>query len=435
MTFLVTCAAGVLASLAPAWQTLRVQPLELLAGSERAGGVRAGRGPGLLVAAQIALALVLLSATGLLVKSLGRVARVPLGFAPNDLLFVQVTLPEAKYTGVAARRVFFDALLARVRAIPGVESASLVEYPPLAGAPHTKLTVAGRPPLPEDHQPLVSRAITASGYFRTLGAQLLSGRDFDDAAPPDAPLTAVVNRSLGRIFFPDENPIGKRVKLRGGTSEAEIVGVVEDVKQQPLELGTEPMIFLPLHQTGSDLFPPNYMNLAIRTGVPLAAVAGALRREVSAIDPGQPLPELTTMDALLSTATARRRLTTGLFSGFSALALALSLLGIYGVAAHAVSLRRREIAVRMAVGASRARVLRDVLILGSRWIAPGLLLGAAGAWAAGRALAGQLFEVHAADALNIARSAAALGVVAVLACLVPARRATRIDPAVALRTP
>jgi putative ABC transport system permease protein len=369
------------------------------------------------------------------VKSLGRVASVPLGFSPGDLLFVQVTLPEAKYPGIAARRVFFDALLERVNAIPGVRSSSLVEYPPLAGAPHTKLTIVGRAPVPVDQKPLVLRALTAPGYFKTLGARLVAGRDFDAAAAPDAPLTAVVNRSLARTFFPGESPIGKRVKLRGGTSEAEIVGVVDDVKQQALEQGIEPMIFLSLRQVGPDLFPPNYMNLAVRTERPLEDVAAALRREVRALDPGQPLPEIKTMGALLSTATARRRLTTGLFSGFSALALALALLGIYGVAAHAVSLRRREIAVRMAVGASRAHVLREVLARGSRWIAPGLVVGAFGGWAAGRALAGQLFEVNGADVLNIARSAGVLGVVALLACLLPARRASRIDPAVALRTP
>ncbi len=177
------------------------------------------------------------------------------------------------------------------------------------------------------------------------------------------------------------------------------------------------------------------MNLAIRTSLPMASVAESLRREVSAIDPGEPLPEMTTMAAMLSTATARRRLTTGLFSGFSALALLLCLLGIYGVVAHSIFLRRREIGVRMALGASRGQVLENVLRLGARWIVPGLALGTIGSYFAGRALESQLFGVEGVDPLHFAAAAVILGGIAFVACLLPAQKATRIDPATTLRTP
>jgi putative ABC transport system permease protein len=434
---LVTALAGVLAGLAPAWQTLRTDPKSFLAEGERgaAGGRRTGWGQGLLVTVQIALALVLLSAAGLLLRSLERVNELKLGFSPADLLFVQITLPDAKYPGVAERRVFFEGLLERVRGLRGVESAALVEYPPTAGAPHTKLTVEGQAPLPPDKQPLVERLIASAGYFRTLETRFVAGKDFDPRLAPSAPLTAIVNRSLAALYFPGQDPLGKRLRLRSGSSPLEIVGVVEDIQQDPLEAGVEPAVFLFQHQVGLEQSPPNFMNLAIRTGLPLAGVAASLRREVRAIDPGEPLPEMTTMPAMLATATARRRLTTGLFSGFSALALLLCLLGIYGVVAHSVFLRRREIGVRMALGASRGQVLENVLRRGARWIVPGLALGAIGSYFAGRALASQLFEVDATGSLHFAAAAALLGAVAFAACLLPARKAVRIDPAKTLRTP
>jgi putative ABC transport system permease protein len=434
---LVTALAGILAGLAPAWQTLQTDPKTFLAEGERgaAGGVRSNWGQGLLVTVQVALALVLLSAAGLLLRSLQHVNRLDLGFAPDHLLFVQVTLPEAKYPGVTERRVFFEDLLDRVRRIPGAQSAGLIEYPPTAGAPHMALSVEGRPPLPPEQQTLVLRGITSAGYLPTLQVHFLAGHDFDPQTAPDAPPTAIISRSLQDLVFPGENPLGRHIRLRGSTSSVEIIGVVEDIQQNPPEDGTEPMIFLSQHQAGPDLSPPNYMNLAIRTSLPMTGMAASLRREVHALDPGEPLPEMTTMSTLLATATARRRLTTGLFSGFSALALVLSLLGIYGVVAHSIFLRRREIGVRMALGASRGQVLGNILRLGARWIVPGLVLGAVGAYFAGRALVSQLFEVAADDWLHFTAAAAVLGGIAFLACLLPARKATRIDPATTLRMP
>jgi putative ABC transport system permease protein len=435
----VTALAGVLAGLAPAWQTLATDPKSFLAEGERgaAGGRRTGWNgwsQGLLVTAQIALALVLLSAAGLLLRSLARVNELKLGFAPDDLVFVQITLPDAKYPGAAPRRVFFEGLLERVRGVPGVQSAALIEYPPTAGAPHTKLTVEGQAPLPPDKQPLVQRLIASAGYFRTLQTRLLAGRDFDPRLASNAPLTAIVNRSLAALYFPGQDPLGKRLHLRGGNTTAEVVGVVEDIQQDPLEDGVSPTVFLFQHQVSAEQSPPNFMNLALRTSLPVAGVAASLRREVRAIDPGEPMPEVTTMATMLRAATARRRLTTGLFSGFSALALVLSLMGIYGVVAHSVFLRRREIGVRMALGASRGRVLENVLKGGARWILPGLALGAVGAWFAGRAIASQLFEVEP-GSLHLAAAAAILGAIAFAACLLPARKAVRIDPARTLRTP
>jgi putative ABC transport system permease protein len=432
---LVTTLAGVLAGLGPAWQTLRTDPKTFLTEGERgAVGKRASWGQGLLVTFQIALALVLLSAAGLLLRSLHRVNGMQLGFDPDHLVFVQITLPDAKYPGAVERRGFFEGLLERVRHLPGVETASLTSDAPTTGASHTKVTVVGQPAPPPDKQPLVIRELASTDYFKTLKTHFVAGHDFDPKIPDTAPMTAVVNRSLQDFYFPGQSAVGQRLMLRGGI-EAEIIGVVDDIQQEALESGMGPMVFLFHHQVGPDMSPPSSLQLAIRTNLPVSGVAEAVRREVAAMDPGQPVPEIQTMAELLSAGTARRRLTTGLFSAFSGLALVLSLLGIYGVVAHSIFLRRREIGVRMALGANKGQVLGNVLRLGARWIVPGLVLGAAGSYFAGRALGSELFEVEGTDWLHFTSSAAILGAIAVLACLIPARKATRIDPATTLRTP
>ncbi|MFN7942213.1 MAG: ADOP family duplicated permease [Thermoanaerobaculia bacterium] len=431
-----TALAGLLAGLAPAGQTLRTDPRVFLVdgdrGSTAGGGTRWAQG--LLVTAQVALALALVSAAGLLVRSWQRVERFDLGFASADLAVVQVTLPEAKYPDLATRRRFFAALVERVRALPGVESAGLVEYPPTVGAPHTTVEVEGVPVAP-DERPLVSRLLASPGYLPTLGVRFVAGRDFDPRAAADAPPTAIVTRAFVARVLSGHEPLGARLVLRGGAAPVEIVGVVEDLQQDPVEAGREPLVFLSQPQAGPELFPPNFFHLVVRSPLAPAAMAEALRGAVRELDPGEPLPEVATMSSILAAANGRRRLSTGLFSGFAALALGLCLLGIYGVIAHWISLGRREIGVRMALGARPSRVLLEVLARGARWILPGLVLGAGGALLAGRALAAQLFEIEPLDVGHVVAAAALLALVAFAACLLPAREATRVDPASALRLP
>ncbi len=433
--FLLTTLAGVLAGLAPAWQTLRTDPRSFLAERNASGGTggTGGLGQGLLVTLEIALALTLFSAAGLLLRSLAQVNGMDLGLVPANLMFVDVTLPAARYPGATERRIFFEQLVERLRGLPGVSAAALVEHPPTVGASHMRLSVEGQAPVPTDRQPLVTRLFTGAGYFRTLQTRFLAGHDFDPGIAPNAPLTGIVGRSFRDTYFRGQNPVGRHLRL--GSATVEIVGVVEDIQQNPLETDREPLVFLFHHQVGAELSPPDAMSLAVRSALPAASVADSVRRVVHGLDPGEPLPEMTTLASLLRAATARRRLTTGLFAGFSALALLLCILGIYGVVAHSISLRRREIGVRMALGARPGQVLWSVLRRGARSIVPGLALGALASYFAGRGLQSQLFEVPATDLLHFTATAAILGAVAFLACLVPGQQATRIDPAVTLRTP
>jgi putative ABC transport system permease protein len=437
-TLVVTLVAGLISGLLPAWQTLGTDPKRFLAEGERgSSGGGALLGQGLLVTLQVAIALLVLSTAGLLLRSLHRVNSMDLGLTPENLLLVQVTLPAAKYPSPTERAVFFDQLLERVRALPGVKAVGLVDYPPISSAPQTTVTAEGQAPLPPDKQQLVFRGIASSGYFAALNTRFLSGHDFDPHLAADAPLVGIINRSLRDHYFPGQNPIGKHLALRGGQFQLEVVGVVENIQQQPLEAGKgEPMYFLYNRQVKPEMSPSPFLQLAIRTGLPIASVAGSVRREVAGIDPSQPLPEMTSMSEMLAGQTSQRRLVAELSSGFSLLALGLCLLGIYGLVAQTVNLRRREIGIRMALGSAMSQVLGSVVRRGAMWIAPGLLLGGLLAYVvATKLLTSQLFEVAANDLGHFALAATALAGVALLACVVPARRATRIDPSKTLRQP
>src|SRR6185369_7272593 len=230
---LVTAVSGLLAGLAPAWQKLRTDPKSFLSAGERgaAGGRRSGWAQGLLVTVQVALALVLLSASGLLLRSLHRVNGVPLGFDPAGLQFVEITLPEAKYPSAAARRACFEQLVDRVRQIPGVQSAALVDRAPTTSASHFRMRLEGGPPEPAEKQPLVLLTFAGDGYFTTLRTRLLAGHDFDPGIAASAPLSAIVNRSFRDRYFSGQSPLGRRLELSGVPAAVEIIGVVEDIQQ------------------------------------------------------------------------------------------------------------------------------------------------------------------------------------------------------------
>jgi putative ABC transport system permease protein len=267
------------------------------------------------------------------------------------------------------------------------------------------------------------------GFFRTVQARLVKGGDFDPRLPPDAPITAVINETMARQYFQGQNPVGKRLIL--GKHPVEIVGVTQDVQQLGPDVRNTPGFFLPLRHLGE--LPMLVMHLLVRTTLPPARVAASVRREVLAVDPEQPMADVETLEEVVADAVAGRRLTVGLLSGFSAVALILCALGIYGLIAHSVTARRQEIGVRMALGAQSGQVLGTVMRQGFRWVLIGLAAGLAAALLLARTLSGALYAVSARDPLGYLIAPLLLGLVALLACYLPARRAARVEPAVTLR--
>jgi putative ABC transport system permease protein len=421
---------GVLFSLAPAFQTLKTEASSQLRGSlQKPGARRRNRAQATLVVVEVALALTLLIAAGLLIASFRRLSSVDIGFNPARLMTMQISLPSTKYPEVEQQRVFFNQLLDRVRALPGVTSAALSDYLPVEGTARSMFSVEGKPPASPEEQPVAWRMVVSPGYFDTLEARFAGGHDFDAQAAPDAPMTVVVNEALARQHFAGENPVGKRLLLRADLP-AEIVGVVRDIHQYGQDMKAEPQFYLPSRQMPRAV---PFMQLLVRTSLPPESVAGSVRQAVRALDNEQPVADLRTMEDIIAGTLATRRLTIQLLSGFSAVALALCLLGLYGVLAHLVTTRTHEISVRMALGARPGQVLSLVVRQGLRWVISGIVLGLAAALALARVLESFLFEVSVHEPAYFVGAPVLLALVALLASWVPARRAARIAPARALK--
>jgi putative ABC transport system permease protein len=431
-TLLLALLTGVLFSLIPALQSLRTEATTQLKESSRGStaGPRRGRLQGLMVAVEVALALVLLIGSTLLIQSFRRLSRVDLGFNPSGLLTMQVSLPSAKYPDREHQRVFFESVLERARALPGVESAAVTDFLPVVGSAKSPFGIEGDPEVSIREMPIAWLTDVSPGYFRTMQAKIVKGRDFDPAAPPDGPGSAVINESMARQYFAGREPVGRWLLV--GKRRLEIVGVVRDLQQLGPDVEKTPGFFLSLRQGGQAL-PVPAMYLVLRTSLPPSQVAASVRQAVRAVDPSQPVAEVQTMEGIVDDALAGRRMTTGLLTGFSAVALVLCALGIYGLVSHSVTSRRQEIGVRMALGAQRGQVLAGVVRQGFRWVVAGLVVGLAGALLLSRTLAGMLYAVSAHDPLYYVATPLVLGAVALLACWLPARRAAEVEPAVTLR--
>ena len=381
-----------------------------------------------LVVGQVAASLVLMAGAGLLAQTLWRLQRVDPGFNPHGLLAAAIYLPDTRYPDDPRQVAFFADLLERARRLPGVLSAGAVTTLPLspAGIDHDMpFSVEGQvTPAAEE----ADFRIASPGYFRTLGTPLLSGREFEERDDASAPGVAIVNRTFAERFLAGEPSLGRRVRLGQRGRPYEVVGVVGEVRHRALDRAPRPELYVSYRQMqyGS-------MTVLLRTAGDPSVLAAPLKREVLALDPGQPLTSLSTMDALLSDSLSARRFQALLLGSFAATALALSALGLYGLLAHSVRQRTPEIGVRMALGARPADVVRLIVRGGLGLAALGVALGLAGALAATRVLDGLLFQVPTRDPLTLAAAGALLLAIALLACALPARRASRIDPARALR--
>jgi len=426
----ITLLTGLIFGAAPALQTSRVDLNDTLKeGGRGSGGVRS-RARSLLVVSEIALSLVVLVGAGLMIQSFLRLKRVNIGLNAHNVLTASISLPRTKYKE-DQRATFFKQLLERVRSLPGVEAASATATVPLSGDGWGRsLTVEGFPVLPVGQAPMIQHTVVTPGYFRTMGIPLLSGRDFNDADAKDSPNVTIIDERLAREYWPNESPIGKRIRF-GPPEDNEpwhtIVGVVGAVRHQRMQEDTRKSVYLP-HQK----IPVGGLALMARTSSNPEDLAGAIRREVAQLDPDLPV-SVSTMDEVVAESIWQPRLYATLFGAFAGGALLLALIGIYGVMAFLVQTRTHEIGVRMALGATTRDVFKLIVGRGMKLTAVGVLIGVAGAIALTRLMHSLLFNTSATDPVTFIVISLLLCSAAFLACYLPARRAAKVDPLVALR--
>ncbi len=427
--WVVTLVTGLAIGLLPAWQAARVNVNETLKEASRGstGGGQRLRG-GLLVA-EVSLSLVLLIAAGLLLTSFTRLQRVEPGFEPAGVFTAQLALSPQRYEGDSLV-AFYEQLYQRLSSLPGATSAALTDRVPLTGAQTpAPVAVVGRPVPPMSERPQANRHLVSPRYFSTLGIPIRAGRDFDERDSARVPHVSIVNETFARQHFPGEDPIGRTLITGMGQMPSQIVGLVADVRSTSLNTPPEADYFLPALQR-----PETFTNILVRTTIAPAAMAPAVREALRAVDPNLPLLEPDTLEARIAETMAARRLALLLLASFAALALLLASLGVYSVMANLVAYRTNEIGIRMALGASPGAVMRMVLGHSRRLTLAGIVLGGAAALAVSRLMQQALFEVDAADPLVYLAVAATLLLVAEGASFFPARRATRVDPVIALRS-
>ncbi|MBX3280232.1 MAG: ABC transporter permease [Acidobacteria bacterium] len=432
-----TCAVslltGVVFGLAPALQAARIDLHVALKEGGRSSTSRRHLS-NTFVVAEIALALMLLIGAGLTLKSFLHLQQVAPGFNPDGVLTMRLLLPFESYPQNEQRVAFYQQALERIAALPGVESVGAASLLPMAGGSSSG-TVSAENSAVGPNDPVVESEmrIATADYFKTMGIALLDGRAFTEADAAGAPPVAIIDENFARRFYPDENPIGKRIR-RGRLDSANpwttIVGVVRHVRNQRLDIDSLSQVYFPFYQQ-----PGNFnMSLAIRTSVgdPLA-LSASVRAAIQTVDRNQPVFQVRTLRRIVADSVAPRRLVMQLLGAFAVVAIVLSAIGIYGVVAYAVSQRAHEWGIRLALGARSRDVLRLVLVQGMKLALGGVAIGLMSAWAMTRWLSSVLYNVSATDAGTFAVVALLLAGVALLACWIPARRATRVDPTVALR--
>jgi predicted permease len=434
-TMAVSLVTGIVFGLVPALEATRFNLNDSLKeGGKGAGGQSAGsrRLRSILVVAEVALALVLLISAGLLVKSFARLQKIDAGFNTENVLTMVLRLPTARYKEDPQIVGFFRQAKERIRALPGVRSVGMVNFLPLYGGlgSSTHFAIEGRPAPPPGEGPGTNVRVADSGYFGAMSIPLLRGRNFTDVEDSEARHVVIISDSMARRYFPGEDPLGKRINVSmfDEPRATEIVGVVGDVRYDSLTDQAEPTVYFPHPELSYE-----FMTLVIRTDGDPAEMAPAVRRELSAIDPDQPVSDVRTMNQVMADTVARARFNTLLLGLFAGLATLLAAVGIFGVMNYSVTLRTREIGIRMALGAQSGRVLMLILRQGLILTLIGIGVGLAAALALTRVMSSLLFGVDATDPATFAAIVLLLTVVSLIACYIPARRATRIDPMNALR--
>jgi predicted permease len=421
-TVLVSLATAVLSGLLPAWSASRSNLHEAMKRSGARGVKGGSRLHRALIVAEMALTIVLLAGSGLLIRSFLKLRAVDKGFSPQSTVSIGVEL-YGRYDGPQRQNAFFQSLLERTRAIPGVEEAAAIDHVPLGGGQSISIIEVEGYAFDEKTS-FETRSVTPR-YFAAMGIPLLEGREFDDSDAAGRTPAIIVSRSFARRYFPGRPALGHYVHYNGRRT---IVGVVADVRQYELDAAPPMQIYLPLWQTGS-----RAASLVVRSALPAERIAAAVRSLVRNLDPGLAVAEMQTMDDRVSEAGAERRFQTIVLTAFGAIALFLSLVGLYALMAWSVAQRTAEIGIRMALGAQRSAVMGLVLRQGAALWLGGMSLGLACAWGATRWMRSLLFEVQATDTPTFLAVAVLFCLVAAGACYFPARRATFVDPAISLR--
>jgi putative ABC transport system permease protein len=428
-TLLASLITGVMFGLVPAWQ---------LSGADLRASLQIGEGsaaPGsqrlrsALVVAEIALALVLLVGAGLLIRSFWRLVNVETGFETRNVLTMQLQLPEKEYAEKPRVAAFYDQLRQRVQALPGVQSAGLVNTLPMSGFFMQGLEVEGAPPLTPGQRPITAFRVTTPGYFGALGIPLINGRVFQETDRAETEAVVIVDRTTARRYWPEGQALGKRVNL-GGPQDPwlTVVGIVGDVRYHGLDSSVFPTIYAPHAQAHF-----YRMMLAVRTTTDPLTLVQAIKEQIAALDRNLPISKIQTMEQIVAGSVTQQRFNLTLLGAFAALALLLAAVGIYGVVSYSVSQRTREIGIRMALGARTRDVSRQVIGQCVKLALLGVALGLGGALALTRWMKTLLFDVSATDPLTFTAIALLLTSVALVAGWIPARRATKVDPLVALR--
>lgn len=428
----ISLATGLLFGLIPALQASRRGVGEALKQGGRGGvGLGSRRLRDVLVVAEVALALVLLVGAGLMIQTLARIYAVDLGFNPDRLLTMQTWLSRGKYPDGASRLRYYDEVLARIGSLPGVESAAFGSDLPLTAMGDSNgFVIEGRqqPVNALEHDALYR--LGTNDYLKTLGVRLREGRLFTRDDRAETLPVLIINEAFANAYWPNESPLGKRIQV-DGPPWATIVGVVRDVRERGIAVPMKPAVYFPVVQGPERWAVPT--ELVIRNRSDPAALVTQVREAIWAVDRDQAIARVQTMENIVEDDVASRRPQMTLLGAFATLALILASLGIYGVLSYLVSQRTREIGVRMALGASVADVLRMVAVEGVRLAGTGLVVGIAGAYFATRVLTRLLYGVRPTDPATYVAVALLLAAVALVACSVPAVRASRVDPMVALR--
>jgi putative ABC transport system permease protein len=402
-------------------------------------GMLSGRGHRLrssLVVGQMALAMMLLAGSGLLLRSFDRLRRVDPGFRTDNVLTFRIALPESAYKEEPERAAFYATLLDRLAALPGVRTAGGIMGIPLGGMRfNLSFEVKGRPPLAPARQPSMEVRAVTPDYFQAMGIPVVQGRAFSRGDVADAPPVAMISEAAARKYFPGEDPLGQVITLGWGRGEGKpkvggaVVGIVGDVKSAGLAEEKPPEMYVTYAQ-----MPVETMDVVLRTSIAARSLAPAAEKVVHSLDPELPVARVATLDEVVARSISEPRFYMILLGAFAAMAVFLAALGIFGVLSYAVVQRSREIGIRVALGAHPRDVLRMVLGQAARLAALGVVAGLAGAIALSRAIASLLFQLSPTDPATLGTMAALLAAVALVASYLPARRATRVDPLVALRS-